>query len=268
MPNHVRSIIEIKAPQERVEQVLEQVSTYHPPEPRTGLDGSTVFVHKDNTGDWTTDKVGWWNEEKKEFSTRLEGVGSEVVVIGNEVPDDYELDLTEAVTQYFDFNKIIPQPENLFNGNLGAKEREMCKEQGIPNWYDWNIQNWDTKWNSYDHVQHSDNIFEFSTAWSAPFAIFEKLAEMFPDVEFKIKYADEDTGYNCGVVLIMDGECYINEYDGGSKKAYELAFELGGYEYNSELNLYQWSDDYPEGFRWNDETETYDWVEVNEEGEV
>ncbi|MDA3780456.1 MAG: hypothetical protein PF487_09615 [Bacteroidales bacterium] len=41
----------------------------------------------------------------------------------------------------FDFNKIIPQPENIFNGNLGEKERQMCEDEGRPNWYDWNIEN-------------------------------------------------------------------------------------------------------------------------------
>ena len=34
----------------------------------------------------------------------------------------------------FDFEKIIPMPENIFRGNLGNEERE---QYGDNNWYDW-----------------------------------------------------------------------------------------------------------------------------------
>jgi len=52
-------------------------------------------------------------------------------------------------------------------------------------WYDWRVQNWDTKWDAYD-VQvdggyDDDEItVEFNTAWSPPEAICEALREQYP----------------------------------------------------------------------------------------
>ena len=53
-------------------------------------------------------------------------------------------------------------------------------------WYDWRIQNWDTKWDAYD-VQvdggyDDDEItVEFNTAWSPPEAICHALREKYPE---------------------------------------------------------------------------------------
>ena len=53
-------------------------------------------------------------------------------------------------------------------------------------WYDWRLQNWDTKWDCYDVVvtdDDPDNLeVEFNTAWSPPEAICHKLREDYPDL--------------------------------------------------------------------------------------
>ena len=53
-------------------------------------------------------------------------------------------------------------------------------------WYDWRVQNWDTKWDCYDVVVTDDDPecleIEFNTAWSPPEAICHKIREDFPDV--------------------------------------------------------------------------------------
>ena len=52
-------------------------------------------------------------------------------------------------------------------------------------WYDWRVQNWDTKWDAYDvEVVDPDpeNLeIEFNTAWSPPEAICNALREKYPD---------------------------------------------------------------------------------------
>ena len=73
-------------------------------------------------------------------------------------------------------NHLRPQPDNIFRGNLGDKEREECIKKGIPNWYDWNCENWGTKWDSC-HVEFIDETantvdIQFETAWSPPIEWF------------------------------------------------------------------------------------------------
>ena len=59
-------------------------------------------------------------------------------------------------------------------------------------WYDWRVQNWDTKWDCYDvHVVDDDleNLeIEFNTAWSPPEAICYALREQYPDVSISWFY--------------------------------------------------------------------------------
>ena len=106
-----------------------------------------------------------------------------------------------------DFEKIIPMPDDIYRGNLGKKEKELY---GDKNWYDWRKANWGTKWNCYGYdagydYSQTDSLW-FQTAWSAPHPILQKLSEMFPEIEFKHRWADEDIGYNCGQHRYFGGE--------------------------------------------------------------
>ena len=53
-------------------------------------------------------------------------------------------------------------------------------------WYDWRLQNWDTKWDAYDLVVTDDDPDQlevtFNTAWSPPEAICEAMREQYPDL--------------------------------------------------------------------------------------
>ena len=53
-------------------------------------------------------------------------------------------------------------------------------------WYDWRVQNWDTKWDCYDVVITDDDPdqleVEFNTAWSPPEAICNEIREQYPDL--------------------------------------------------------------------------------------
>ena len=106
-----------------------------------------------------------------------------------------------------DFQKIIPMPDDIYTGNLGPKEREIY---GDKNWYDWRRANWGTKWGAYGYEEDFDysqtDSLWFQTAWSAPHPILQKLTEMFPEIEFKHQWADEDIGYNCGQHRYHGGE--------------------------------------------------------------
>jgi hypothetical protein len=54
-------------------------------------------------------------------------------------------------------------------------------------WYDWRLQNWDTKWDAYDVEQHDfddPDQYEvtFNTAWCPPDAICAQIREDYPDI--------------------------------------------------------------------------------------
>jgi len=155
--------------------------------------------------------------------------------------------LVKSDNTEFDFNKIIPMPEELrgttaptriisdeeylINPQKGVTEsmsKNYIKKYGYDNWYDWSTSNWGTKWNASD-IFISDDMIEFNTAWASPFSIFEKLSEMFGDATFEIMFADEDFGYNVGKYKLLKGEVVDCDFpDGGSKEAYVLALEIQG----------------------------------------
>tara|TARA_B100001248_G_scaffold216384_1_gene171301 strand:- start:195 stop:761 length:567 start_codon:yes stop_codon:yes gene_type:complete len=85
-----------------------------------------------------------------------------------------------------------PWKRLVFKSTLQADDR----------WYDWRVQNWDTKWDAYDVVVTDDDEeqleVEFNTAWSPPEAICEALREQFPDVSISWFYDEpgcEIAGY-------------------------------------------------------------------------
>ena len=71
-------------------------------------------------------------------------------------------------------------------------------------WYNWRVQNWDTKWDIHrDHVEWGDEdenyfVCHFDTAWSPPEGIIHKLRDMFPDLGISCFYDEpgmEFAGY-------------------------------------------------------------------------
>ena len=107
-----------------------------------------------------------------------------------------------------DFEKVIPSPENMFRDNLSEEDKERCAAEGIPNWYDWQSENWGTKWNACHHegpVEIEDyegmNIkqatYRFDTAWDTPREVITALWDKWPDLDFGGGYVHE--GYEgCG----------------------------------------------------------------------
>jgi len=104
------------------------------------------------------------------------------------------------------------------------------KETGYFYWYDYNIATWGTKWNAYTCKQVEHNVFTFETAWSGVPELLSLMLVDFPEVKIFYEYADEDTGYNCGMGYLPD----INPLENRSVAAYELVFSLRP----------DWKDDY------------------------
>lgn len=147
----------------------------------------------------------------------------------------------------FDFNNLIPMPEELKNTTSPARivseeeypkkvkeidkankknkhwqqsypltqkmSDDLIKKYGYNNWYDWANANWDTKWGAYEvSIAYGSEIL-FQTAWSISMPILEKLSKEFPNIVLKLEYADEDSGRNCGIVRIKNGSIISHEND-------------------------------------------------------
>lgn len=142
------------------------------------------------------------------------------------------LEIIEGEDEFIDFNKIIPTPDNIYQGDLGEEERRLY---GANNWYDWNIANWGTKWNAYySWLDKASDTIYFDTAWSSPISVLDALAKLCYEhkVSFSGKWADEDRGNNVG---IFESDCNGSEYwfsykylEDCSNEAYEVYVELNG----------------------------------------
>ena len=113
------------------------------------------------------------------------------------------------------FTQIIPEPDW---PNTPNKDGELpvqptgnnpfhvpwfkSADRADDRWYDWRIQNWDTKWDAYDVVVTDDDPqcleIEFNTAWSPPEAICHAIREQYEDVSISWFYDEpgmEIAGY-------------------------------------------------------------------------
>lgn len=198
---------------------------------------------------WVTNIITMENVDEKMITTIKKFVKGK----RKELKDGKEIE--EEIV--FDFNKITAMPEKLektTSPSLPPNKKEfknafkyaeacikwektsksLIKEYGFNNWYDWRSANWGTKWNTESSIEFK-NGFEFDTAWSCPLPALETLSKKFPTVSFKIEYADEDMGVNCGEFTLVNGEIVeelIYEYDEESKR---FACKVKGMDYEDYL---------------------------------
>ena len=103
----------------------------------------------------------------------------------------------------FDFSKVLPEPDyDKIEVKPTFPKEDEKDDFRMPKWWDWRIQNWGTKWNSYDdYVEIVDDEtveYTFSTAWSPPEPVIAKLREQYPDVSITAFYDEpgmEIAGY-------------------------------------------------------------------------
>ena len=117
---------------------------------------------------------------------------------------------------------------------------------GYNDWYDWCVKNWGTKWNAKETFVVDDHTVDFETAWSMPDPVFVELAKY---TDIRVIYADENLGFNCGVVDYKynkeTGEVDIDEIITESRA---LAYIVWGFD-----NLEVYDEDYNEITDENDE---------------
>ena len=130
---------------------------------------------------WTSNEVRFKsriNSKKQLTKLKKRLRGMETI---KEFPSNKEV---EQVND-FDFNKIVKMPKALKNTTSPTQDEDKeqaekrLKKYGAKDWYDWNCNNWGTKWNSVDTEIIEDEkeglTYSFNTAWDCPREIVEKL---------------------------------------------------------------------------------------------
>ena len=140
---------------------------------------------------------------------------------------------------------------------LGKAAFQNQLRYGTPNWCEWMIVNWGTKSAAYGTGLVGYKIIIFHTAWSRAMPVITKLAQMYPDISFEYRWADEDIGANVGIAEFKGGEVVHDEYyNDFSREAYEFAAELWG------LDLEEM------GYVFDEKTQTYEYRDPDEHSDT
>lgn len=157
----------------------------------------------------------------------------------------------EGAYVFLDFNSLIPMPEELDVGNvpIGNPTDQMqlnTDKYGYSSWYDWCVDKWGTKWNSYDcsveRVSDEHAVIRFQTAWSLPYPVFAEIAELYPELNWQVDCVEEG-GFFAGQLIYTDGqfEDLISE-DGEVWREY--ASNIYGYRFDENGEFIDDEEDY------------------------
>lgn len=123
--------------------------------------------------------------------------------------------------------------------DIGVTAVDNLYKYNATTWYDWRCENWGTKWNACECAKVNENSksISFQTAWSTPFPVMKKLSEMFPNIEIRTEFADEDIGQNCGMCTLKGGEI-ISEWNPSDEETNKEALEFAATVWDTELDSY------------------------------
>lgn len=158
---------------------------------------------------YTSINISGSPEEIKKFKDRA----------GKSAPETYDTNTNEVVysEQPFSFwNFIAPPAEAVESGEyFGTSGWENGEVKGNTpiNWYNWNNDNWNTKWDACEVSLDEDTptylTYRFSTAWSPADPIFEVMVREHPELNFDI-YWEEEQGFGAELTS-LGGELVITK---------------------------------------------------------
>lgn len=193
MPNHVTTICIVTGPEDGVQRFKREIFDAHDAEGKDLFDfnriipmppiledtesgiaeqGAALIIYRAERGAPFADHAEFWSKRVREDLLMQSAPISEVAKTWLTLHSEYE--------------------------EAGKLRLRAILETGFASWYPWRIENWGTKWGSYD-VEERLNVgdgfsFKFETAWNFPEPIFAKLVEQFPTLTFDLACFDE--GWN------------------------------------------------------------------------
>jgi hypothetical protein len=114
------------------------------------------------------------------------------------------------VFSFHSFISLDPEYYDEYHGTHGWKDGEKLGESPN-NWYNWNNNNWNTKWDAGNPDVHHDDksavqsvSITFETAWSPPTPVYEAMGSQWPTLTFNIRW-EEEQGFG-EEIEIIDGD--------------------------------------------------------------
>jgi hypothetical protein len=126
------------------------------------------------------------------------------------------------------FAEFLPTPPDLSREaetGEGWQERsaaitaENTEKYGYPSWYEWNIDNWGTKWDvgsdsEYDELELTDGAttisLGFDSAWAPPIAFYRAMEDVF--------------GFTVDAHYLEEGMGFVGRYNDGDDDCYDLDY--------------------------------------------
>lgn len=221
MPNHITNIIKYDGDAERIKEMLEQIK-----DDEFGIgtiDFNKLIPMPESMNIESGSRTDRGLKAYKEFL--------EIYTFGRKVENLDLLNIpAESEEKFLEIRKDVEKDD----WELGKKAFQNTYQYGSPTWYQWSINNWGTKWNAYGYNElmsyaETDAIY-FTTAWSSPHPVMNKLAKMYSDINFTHEWADEDIGQNCGRWEYENGEVVLQYYPENDKEAIEFAAKVMDYD--------------------------------------
>lgn len=134
-----------------------------------------------------------------------------------------------------DINKTSFSP-NAFKAQ-GVTAWKAILTTGFRDWYDWSINNWDTKWNAVDsEISITNCTITWKTAWSASEAVVKQLAKDVPVNMYYTWFEEPMCSAWAGSALFHNGKC-INRTDTENASNYIPIFVYMNGDYGCELRI-------------------------------
>ena len=121
--------------------------------------------------------------------------------------------------QEFCMNAIVPVPDDIrrfgFDTTYTNKIRKELGEEESVGGYDWQVDNWGTKWDIHDYdiyYTDDDNVYtvEFPSAWAPPIEFVKSASSIFPTLEFHLDFSEPGNNF-AGERLFKSGVCIFSE---------------------------------------------------------
>jgi hypothetical protein len=96
-------------------------------------------------------------------------------------------------------SSLFPMPKGLMDTDA---------EDNTPNWYDWSVENWGTKWDVAGKlISVFDDCLEYSfkSAWNPPIEWLEKVSKDYPTLRFSLRYVEESDDFT-GIARARNGK--------------------------------------------------------------